>query len=278
MRYGELCRQIARSKSAFIDGHQNDIQVPGEEIQKRVQEREPFLDIENLAFREQLLRAFLDDFLPLLEKYGAFDGEEIARFAAGKAGANLAELARSILSKDLSILKSWSKRYLVGTDFALFVGLNLTQALLELYGQKLKDRIDQEGWLKGICPVCGSRPSTQRLRRDDGRRMLRCSLCASEWHFKRIMCPFCENEDYNTLRYFFVDESSPIDKPAFRVDVCDKCKSYIKTLDERKLPESEKPDLYVENLSTLYLDMLAQRDGYKSPTYWMIGPSEDLFV
>jgi FdhE protein len=108
--------------------------------------------------------------------------------------------------------------------------------------------------------------------------MLRCSFCSTEWYFKRLMCPFCGNEDQNSLKYFFVDESSPVEKPAFRVDVCDNCKSYIKTLDERKLSESEKPDLYLENLGTLYLDILAQRDGYKSPTYWMIGPSEDLFV
>jgi len=84
------------------------------------------------------------------------------------------------------------------------------------------------------------------------------------------MCPFCGNEDHNTLRFFLVEEGSASVKDSFRVDVCDKCKRYVKTLDERKQGNSEKSDLYMENLNTVYLDILAQKDGYKSPTYWMV--------
>jgi len=138
--------------------------------------------------------------------------------------------------------------------------------------------VDLENWLEGSCPVCGSHPSIEKLRRDDGKRIMRCGFCGTEWHFKRIMCPFCANDDHNSLRYFFVEEGPSKGRNAFRVDVCDKCKTYIKTLDERKLPESEKVDLYLENMNTIYLDILAQNDGYQSPTYWMVVPSEELFV
>ena len=236
------------------------------------------MDAAKVVIEEELARQFVDDLLPLLKRNEAFDQDQIRRFLADGKRGDLSALVRSIISGEMQNLKTWSTQYGIDLDSLLFVGLNLSQVMLELYAHNLKQKVDQEDWLKGNCPVCGSHPAIERLRRDDGRRMLRCSFCSTEWYFKRIMCPFCGNEEQGSLRYFFVEEGGPVDKPGFRVDVCDKCRSYIKTLDERKLPESEKPDLYLENLRTLYLDVLAQRDGYHSPTYWMIGPSEDLFV
>ncbi len=276
--YLDLCQKIAEVKSAFRTRHQGEIKFPDEEIQRRVKENKPLLDIQKLKIEEKLTDEFSRDLLPLLEKHQVFNPEEIANFLANKEKINLSKLTLSILSKDLQSLKPLSTQYQVGTDFLLFVGLNLIQAVLELYADKLKQNVDKENWLKGNCPVCGSYPAIEKLRRDDGKRILHCSLCGTEWHFKRIMCPFCGNEDHNSLKYFFVEEDSPTEKAAFRVDVCDKCKNYIKTIDERKLPESEKPDLYIENLKSIYLDVLAQKDGYKSPTYWMVAPSEVVFV
>jgi len=276
--YLDLCQKIAEVRSAFKTRHQKDVRIPGEEIQRRVEENKPLLNIQKLKIEGKFLDEFFRDFLPLMEKHKVFSREEVRNFLANKEKINLSELVRSVLSKDLQSLKSLSSQYQIGIDSLLFVGLNLSQAVLELYADKLKQKVDQENWLKGNCPVCGSYPAIEKLRRDDGKRILRCNFCGTEWHHKRIMCPFCGNEDHNSLRYFFIDEDSSTEKSAFRVDVCDKCKRYIKTLDERKLPESEKPDLYLENLNTIYLDVLAQRDGYKSPTYWMIAPSEDLFV
>lgn len=276
--YLDLCQRIGKLRSAFVSKHQDDITIPDEEIQRRREEGQPFLDVSEVEIGEKLARQFVDDLLPVLEKHEAFDQEQIRGFLGHREKEPLSALARSILSREIQSLKALSTQYQLDTDLLLFVGLNLSQVMLELYAHKLTQKVDQENWLKGNCPVCGSHPAIDKLRRDDGKRMLRCSFCGTEWYFKRIMCPFCGNEEQGNLRYFFVEEGAPIDKPAFRVDVCDKCKSYIKTLDERKLPESEKPDLYLENLNTLYLDILAQRDGYQSPTYWMIGPSEDLFV
>ncbi len=276
--YLDLCQKIAELRSAFKTRYQKGIEILDEEIQKRVEENKPLLDIQDLKIEKKLLDEFSRDFLPLLEKHDVFSQEEIRIFLANKEKINLSKLVRSILSKDLHNLRSLSTQYQVGTDFFIFVGLNLSQAVLELCASELKQKVDQENWLKGNCPVCGSYPAIEKLRKDDGKRILRCGFCATEWHHKRIMCPFCGNEDHNSLRYFFIDEGSSTEKSAFRVDVCDKCKRYIKTIDERKLPQSEKPDLYLENLNTIYLDVLAQKDGYKSPTYWMVAPSEDLFV
>jgi FdhE protein len=44
------------------------------------------------------------------------------------------------------------------------------------------------------------------------------------------------------------------------VDVCNKCRRYIKTVELPK--SSEEPDLDIEDIATLHLDMIAYDEGY----------------
>jgi FdhE protein len=95
------------------------------------------------------------------------------------------------------------------------------------------------------------------MLREDGQRSLLCSLCGHEWAIQRIFCPFCDNKDQETLHYFFSEQERD-----YRVDVCDQCKKYIKTIDTR---EMKRPVYaFVEQISTLHLDMLAQEQGLES--------------
>jgi FdhE protein len=276
--YFDLCRQIAEAKTAFRASHRDQIQIPAGEIQRRAEEQEPLFDVQQLTAERELLGEFLKDLLSVLKANEFFSREEVDKLVASKEKIDPVELIRPVINGDLPSFKAYAAQLGIETDLVSFVGLNLSQTVAELYADKVKQKVDQESWYKGSCPVCGSYPAIEKLRRDDGKRILQCGLCGTEWHFKRIMCPFCSNEDHNSLRFFVVEEETPTEKSAFRVDVCDKCKIYIKTLDERKLPKSEKPDLYLENLNTIYLDILAQKDGYESPTYWMLAPAEGLIV
>jgi len=70
----------------------------------------------------------------------------------------------------------------------------------------------------------------------------------------RIFCPFCENTDSQTLKYFFSESEK-----GYRVDVCDKCRKYIKTVDTRTVDHPIHPPL--EQISTLHLDMMAREKG-----------------
>ncbi|MCP4691801.1 MAG: formate dehydrogenase accessory protein FdhE, partial [Desulfobacterales bacterium] len=94
--------------------------------------------------------------------------------------------------------------------------------------------------------------------RDQGARGLVCGFCSHEWASKRIYCPFCENTDSETLQYFYSD-----DEKEYRVDVCDKCKNYVKTMDLNKCDRIFHPPL--ELVSTLHLDMKARESGYLKP-------------
>jgi FdhE protein len=276
--YVDLWRDMRKVSSSFRIERQGNAGIVDVEIDKARGEDLHLLDLEGLNLEAFPLKQLALRFLPVLENHQVFGREEVQRFSDSLEPLVLSELVRIVLRREWGNLKSLSLESRVGADLLWFVGLNLLQAVLESYAQALQPQVDLENWNRGNCPICGSPPAMERLRREDGKKVLWCGLCGTQWHYLRVKCPFCGTDDHNSLRYFFVEEDPTSDKSAFRVDVCDQCKSYIKTLDERKLLESEKPDLYLENPGTLFLDVLAQRDGYGSPTYWMMGPPEDLFI
>jgi FdhE protein len=78
------------------------------------------------------------------------------------------------------------------------------------------------------CPQCESAPQLTVIRPegDGGKRMLLCSLCQSEWDFRRILCPACGETNHEKLPRYTADGI-----PAVRVEGCDTCKSYLKSVD-----------------------------------------------
>ena len=128
--------------------------------------------------------------------------------------------------------------------------------------EKLKDKVDMRNWLRGYCPVCGSFPHMSKLK-GEGQRFFECSFCGFEWPSERLKCPFCENKDHESLHYLYEEG-----KEIYRVDVCDKCKQYIKTVDSRKL--NFEPDMHLEDITTIHFDILASEKGFKRPVpnFW----------
>ncbi|OGO40241.1 MAG: hypothetical protein A2147_09980 [Chloroflexi bacterium RBG_16_57_8] len=123
------------------------------------------------------------------------------------------------------------------------------------YARALRGLLDQENWRRGHCPVCGGIPDFSFMEKSGGARWLLCSRCDTEWLFQRLQCPFCSNEDQNTLAYFTDDRG------IYRLYVCDRCNRYIKAIDLRSAP----PDttLLIERLWTPDLDREAAEKGYR---------------
>ena len=123
--------------------------------------------------------------------------------------------------------------------------------------EQLRGELDPETWLKGYCPMCGSLPFLSLLKEEVGKRYLFCSYCGYQWRIDRLFCPFCNNKDQESLHYFYGEGEE-----THRIDLCEKCHQYIKTIDYRNLQES---DPVLEDLATLHLDILATQKGYKRP-------------
>ncbi len=126
---------------------------------------------------------------------------------------------------------------------------------LEVLAEKYAEVIDGSTWSEGYCPLCGREPKISQLKNEEGEKYLFCGQCGIQWRYPRLKCPFCENEDQQTLAFFTVE-----DEEQHRVDVCNVCNRYIKTIDVRK--SNENPNLDVEDIATLHLDMLANEEGY----------------
>jgi len=123
--------------------------------------------------------------------------------------------------------------------------------------EKISNELETETWLKGFCPICGSLPHLSLLKEEVGKRSLLCSFCGYQWRIERLFCPFCNNKEQGSLHYFHGEGEE-----TYRIELCDKCRQYIKTIDLRNI---EEPDLILEDLATLHLDILASQKGYKQP-------------
>ena len=220
---------------------------------KRNSKSLPILKSEDIQIDQELFDGLLEDIGQIIRsKKKEAIPVTLKRFSLDK---QCALLLRDILEEGpaLETLACEMK-----ADFRVFYFL-VTQAFspfLQSYAQKLGEVVDLSGWLKGVCPICGKEPMIARLEEETGRRWLFCPLCHTEWLFKRLVCPFCENDDNESLRYFFVENDQ-----AHRIDVCDKCKRYIKTIDLRKTDNAM--NFFVENLSTLALDIVADKEGFR---------------
>ena len=166
---------------------------------------------------------------------------------------------KKILKKGLKEQKIEQLADEFGLDKKVFLFLiqSSIKPSIEAGVEQLHSEINPETWLKGYCPMCGSLPSLCLLKEEVGKRYLLCSYCGYQWRIDRLFCPFCNNREQESLHYFY-GEGEKI----HRIDLCDKCHQYIKTIDLRDMEESD-PSL--ENLATLHLDILATQKGYKRP-------------
>ncbi|MGB5219315.1 MAG: formate dehydrogenase accessory protein FdhE [Smithella sp.] len=127
---------------------------------------------------------------------------------------------------------------------------------LEFIARKYENIVKKYEWSEGYCPICGKEPKIGEIREEeDGKRYLFCHQCGFKWHFQRIKCPFCGNDEQHSLAYFEVEGEE-----RYRVDVCNKCRRYVKTVELFK--SSEEPNMDVEDIATLHLDMIAYDEGY----------------
>jgi FdhE protein len=177
--------------------------------------------------------------------------------AIRKGEIDLKELFGKLIAGDKAYIDSVGEKTELNRWLLLFLAESSINPLFEAYAEKLKGYVDQEIWLRGYCPVCGSQPVRGELRKDFGERFLECSSCSFKWRFKRVVCPYCGNDDSKKLRFF----NTETDGKAYRVDVCEECKKYIKTIDLRELNVEVVP--IADDIGTLHLDIIAEKEGYK---------------
>lgn len=208
-------------------------------------------DSEKLGFTEYPsgppeLQELIDSFSPFLsvvEKHGPARVAAIAREVRGSSRETRSQLLDA----------NWSSTESTDTPEEF-----LARAFLQPYAELLRLRVEMtfDGYNHSVCPFCSRKAALGVLRPqgDGARRSLACSFCLAEWEFRRILCPGCGEQNNSKLPVYTASDFDYI-----RVECCDSCKTYIKSVD---LTRNGLAEPMVDEMAAAPLDVWAQERGY----------------
>jgi FdhE protein len=199
---------------------------------------------------------------------------ELAAFLSFVQDAAPPPLARSAAELSAAGAMRWEE---VLNDFWRAGAMSLTApeallawAFLQPYAEHLADRTERSGGAEvhgtpPLCPLCSAPPQVGVLRPlgDGAKRSLVCSLCATEWEHRRIVCSACGEENVDKLPVYVAEELDYI-----RVEACDTCHCYIKTVD---LTKDGRAVPVVDELAAIPLSLWAAENRYTKLSTNLLG-------
>jgi FdhE protein len=141
-----------------------------------------------------------------------------------------------------------------------------SRVMLQPYAEYLASRGQFDAaTTNAVCPFCGSRPVAGVLRGEGegAKRSLLCSMCSTEWQYRRVICPNCGEENKDRLPVYTAADFDHV-----RVDACDRCKTYIKSVD---LTRNGHAIPVVDELATVALNIWAENRGYSKLELNLLG-------
>jgi len=168
-----------------------------------------------------------------------------------------AELSRDLRTRGQDSWSALLKAAWIALSASDADGL-LAQAFLQPYAELLRSRSaprpSQTAY--ALCPFCNRKPGLGVLRQtgDGGARSMICSFCLAEWEFRRIVCAGCGEENDKKLSVFTASDFYYI-----RVECCDSCNTYVKSVD---LTKNGRAEPLVDELASAPLDLWAREHGY----------------
>jgi FdhE protein len=239
-------------KSAFdrrID-RARELAKPDSAARELLQFYGEILQLQKRIFEEVRARSLTD--ARLLEPYFP----ELVKLARRMCPPPLAEFGRDLAGEPARtglLLDHWEGSAEAGGDEGRFYARSLLQPFAEYLASR--GSLDAQS-AQPVCPFCQARPVAAVLRGegDGARRDLLCSMCSTEWTFRRILCPNCGEEDKDRLPVFVALEFD-----AVRVEACDTCKTYIKAID---LTKNGLAVPVVDEVASVALSLWAEQHGY----------------
>lgn len=216
----------------------------------------PLLQADNLAIDQAEAGAVLQGMLTILQRHGREGQAELLKMAQALEEGRLdpASLFGAYLERNRYPLAKGAEAIDVPSSLLEYViGLGCSFALQQARENGLQPPVFERQEL--YCPLCGGAPIMGELVGEEGRMSLHCGTCGQSWPGARRQCSSCGNRDEATLEYFTAGEEQ-----GYRVNICRQCSGYLKVVDSRVVGAGLPMDL--EDLATLHLDLLAQREGF----------------
>ncbi|MEM2924090.1 MAG: formate dehydrogenase accessory protein FdhE [Methanocellales archaeon] len=226
-----------------------------QELQRRASEtRKPIISfLESEIFQEDVL---IMSFQQISNKLPNAAKEELKDFleALKAKKVSVVEIVTAVVKEDPVVFEKLGKEYKVNPKTLLFIASSIIQPFLEEIARQL-DQAFLEQWWEAQCPVCGKKPTVARIK--NRKRYLVCSLCGAVYLADLFLCVHCNNLDPDTLGFLAIEN-----EPWFRIDYCEKCKHYLKVINDDKIKTPIPNGL--EDVLTLNLDKIAKDAGLLS--------------
>ena len=226
-----------------------------------IAKKESLLQLKGINIKPEEYKELFSQFLSLLNRLRSqtsavvnilFDNIEILDFAV---------ILQALIEDEKDYFSKLALAINVSDELLIFIFDHSLRPFLRIYASPYQEKINQDDFslwaLPMICPICGAQSSFSRLRAKDGKRFMFCDRCFTEWKAEYLQCGRCGNNQPETIKYITIEHDE-----AYQLYYCEKCNGYLKTYDERQTGRST--DLYIANIETVYLDMLAKAKGFSN--------------
>ncbi|MDM8526320.1 formate dehydrogenase accessory protein FdhE [Desulfococcaceae bacterium HSG8] len=248
------------------------IRISKETVALKMQEKFPLISVSDFVIDTKTSGELFKELCGIAEN-GNKTMAISARAISDGIGTDPEKLFSAMLGGDDDCFDKIADEFETDKAVLVFITFNSIMPSLNLCAEQLSTYLGENNdWMKGYCPICGNPPAISMFQAKsppsekeefaglaEGERLLFCGFCWHCWPIRRIYCPFCENKDTETLHYFYSEAEEE-----YRVDGCDNCKKYMKTVDARKTGRILYPPL--EQVATLHLDIKAGEAGFEGGT------------
>ncbi len=178
------------------------------------------------------------------------------RLNAASAALDRDALAQASLAGAWDLLADVAQQLSLDSDAFATVLDYAARPALRAGALAVRPQVAEARWSRGTCPACGAPPTLAVVFGKEHERQLQCGRCGTGWTFPRLRCPACGERDHERLGYLH----APGEGEYRRVEVCDNCHSYMKSIAALDAPD---PDRLLElDLETAALDFAALERGY----------------
>jgi FdhE protein len=234
---------------------------PGKEmIHNNFEKGSPLIAFTPVSLSLEILSACFREIIHVFQSHGVCSSEACQWFDTHADNSFIKKITKAITSFDMDGIKELSEPTPIDAHTLILISRELVKPFYHVLASQAGEVASFKHWTEGFCPVCGDMPSFARLsksKEEEGKRYLWCASCDLEWAFQRMCCPSCGNKDHKKLKFLTTNHREEL-----RVDVCEECKGYIKTIDERKTGQEEATTFIKENAASLFLDITAGEKGY----------------
>ena len=223
--------------------------------------QEPLLNIIDVEIDADLYMSLYKRLLQFLQEHRSELASDLALIETEMAGFDWPAIIEETMNENRIYFAGMADLTGINPEVLFFTCEHSLRPFLRLFAAPYYEKWAEIGvrhWSFPVaCPFCGSEGHISRLRNEDGRRFMFCERCFTEWEVRYLFCVYCTNDEPGTIRIMNLENDQ-----AHKLYLCEKCKSYLKTYDERQT--LQPTDLYITSIQTVYLDMLAEEEGYGS--------------